>query len=164
MVQVEPRTIAAMAEGDDVARIVRVLQQSPARSPLYQWMRKHHGKLVQEFEDTRPSWDALAAEFGAMGLKDGSGGTLTAERTRKVWWRVRRDVATADVRRAARSAGPSTPSAVSVLAETPMARPAPAPVSTAPAARDPAPPAFDPTEGADEQPAPRRFGISRIPK
>ena len=155
-----------MVQDDDVSRIVQVLRRSPAHSTLYQWMRKHHGRLLQELGETRPSWDALAAEFGAMGFKDGRGETLTAERTRKVWWRVRHDVAKAEARRAAKqvTAAPSSVSMTLAPLEPAAVRVAPAPPPVATAGGSPVPSAFDPTEGADEPIAPQRFGVSKIPQ
>lgn len=158
----------AMVQDDDVSRIVQVLRHSPAHSALYQWMRKHHGRLLQELGETRPSWNALATEFSAMGLKDGRGETLTAERTRKVWWQVRHDVAKSETRRTVRQAV-AAPSPVSVAPspvplEPAAVRVAPTPLPVAAAAgRDPVP-AFDPSEGADEPIAPQRFGVSKIPQ
>lgn len=146
---------------DDMARVARVLQRSSSRSPLYQWMRRRHTKLADQLDGARPNWDALAAEFAAMGLTDSTGKPATGERARKTWWQVRHDLAAAETRREA-----ALQARAAKLAAVPVSPVVPAPpaapqqdVAVPPAPSAPAVPrrTFDPTEGAFDAPIKPRF-------
>jgi len=90
-------------------RLVKVLTAlrahgGPVRSPLYRWMRQQHDPLAAAFTEIPPAWGPLSAELAAVGLTDADGKPPTATSARQTWYRVRRDVARARDRAAAKVA------------------------------------------------------------
>lgn len=90
-------------------RLVKVLTAlrahgGTARSPLYRWMRRHHDTLTAAFAEIPPAWGPLSTELAAVGLTDADGKPPTAQSARQTWYRVRRDVARALERAAAKAA------------------------------------------------------------
>jgi len=116
------------------------------RSQLYLWLRAHHDQLVESFNRTGPSWSQIATSLGNNGVVDGAGKEPAPETVRATWYRVRRDVAAARVRRAKPVAGASVPAdafmATSIRPAAPLA-----PVS---------PPIDDPN------PRPLKFGLAQL--
>ena len=106
------------------------------RSPLYRWMRKHHDRLIAEFDEHGTNWRELVKGFAEIGLTDRNGRPPTLRGAQQTWYRVRRDVA-AD--RARKSRDPQQ--AVRV---TPVVRSSPTPPPAEP------PPPAD-SAGASDQ-------------
>lgn len=119
---------ARIAPDKELDRIAATLARTSGPSSLYQWLRRRHDSFAEHVGTVRPNWAALATEFAALGLTDSSGQAATAERVRKTWWRVRRDVAL--VGRSVPTEGPKEapePGAfTSVRLPTPPALPYPA--------------------------------------
>lgn len=143
-------------EPPDTSQLSRLIARgsiTAAHSPVYLWLRQNHDGLVAQFGGTRIRWASVAAALVELGVTDANGAPPRAATIRRTWWRVRRDVALAQARSGSK---PPKPAVADVV------RPAVA----APVSQEPPrlPPAFDPTEGADEPSPPRRFGISKIPQ
>ena len=105
-----PVTTDAPKRRDRLARVLDALQAAAGadkgvRSPLYNWMKKNHDQLSAAFTETPPSWSALAATFGKIGLTDRDGKVPTPKGARQTWYRVRVDVAAVRKRRE----GPARP-------------------------------------------------------
>ena len=95
---------------DRLARVLDALQAAAGadkgvRSPLYNWLKKNHDDLSAAFAEIPPSWSALAATFGKIGLTDRDGKVPTPKGARQTWYRVRVDVAAGRKRRE----GPARP-------------------------------------------------------
>jgi hypothetical protein len=88
----------------DVSHLLAALTEmsAPGHSPLYLWLRQNHDEIVEGLRDVRPSWRILAKRLGEMGIQDGAGKTPTPEGARATWYRVRRDLAAARAKQAAR--------------------------------------------------------------
>lgn len=99
-----PEMTDAPKRRDKLARVLDTLQAAAGadkgvRSPLYRWMKKNHDQLSAAFEETPPSWSALAATFGKIGLTDRDGKAPNPKAARQTWYRVRLDVAAGRTRR-----------------------------------------------------------------
>jgi hypothetical protein len=148
-----------MEEDAELARIASVLRLSSRHSRLYQWMRKRHAKLQDQFAENRPNWVTLAAEFGAMALFDAKGKPPSAHVARRTWWQVRHDVAAkAGRKQATAAASVAGVQAVPPRAAAPSAPPAQAAQVTIPIG------GFPPDEREDEEPDVQRprFGFARL--
>jgi hypothetical protein len=85
------------------ARLVSANRAKGGRhSPVYVWMRARHDALTATFEADGASWPTIAAMLTEAGLTDGTGKPPTAERARKCWHQVRKDVAAARAKTEAR--------------------------------------------------------------
>jgi hypothetical protein len=148
-----------MEEDAELARIAKVLRLSSRHSPLYQWMRKRHARLLEQFAEDRPNWAALAAEFGAMALFDTKGKPPSAHVARRTWWQVRHDLAA----KAARKQATAANSATGVQAVPPPAGAPYAPLAQAAPINIPVG-GFPPVEPEDDEPAVQRprFGFARL--
>jgi hypothetical protein len=149
-----------MEEDAELARIASVLRLSSRHSRLYQWMRKRHAKLQDQFAENRPNWAKLAAEFGAMALFDAKGKPPSTHVARRTWWQVRHDLAAKAARKQA------TAAAASVAGVQAVSPPAAAPsAATAQAAPIIVPgggfPRLEPVDEAQIVPRPR-FGFARL--
>jgi hypothetical protein len=119
-----------MEEDAELARIANVLRLSSRHSRLYQWMRKRHAKLLEQFAEDRPNWATLATEFGAMALFDAKGQPPSADVARRTWWQVRHDLAAKTARKQAKAAASAAglqavpPPAATVAAPPPPPGPA----------------------------------------
>src|SRR3954471_439934 len=85
----------------ELQRIAELARAGAGRSPLYRWLRTRHDAFAALLEETRPNWRTLAEGFAELGIATAEGKPVAAEAARHTWWRVRRDVAAARVRRAA---------------------------------------------------------------
>lgn len=145
----------AGSDPTDTSQLSRLIANgliTAAHSPVYLWLRRNHDGLLAQFGDTRIRWASMAATLVSLGVTDANGAPPRAATIRRTWWRVRRDVALAQARSEAKPPKPAVSDVVRPVAAASSHKPASPP------------PVFDPTEGADEPPPPRRFGISRIPK
>jgi hypothetical protein len=148
-----------MEEDAELARIANVLRLSSRHSRLYQWMRKRHAKLLEQFAEDRPNWATLATEFGAMELFDAKGKPPSAHVARRTWWQVRHDVAAKAARKQAKAvASAAGMQAIPPPAAAPSAPPTQAAQITVPVG------GFPPVEREDEEPAVQqpRFGFARL--
>jgi len=89
--------------------ILRAVQRSNLRSPLFWWMVEHHDEIEAASAGQRISWKAFCERASAEGLTDTRGRPPT-ERNARETWRVAR-AAVAAQRRAA-AAKPSRPGSV----------------------------------------------------
>lgn len=62
-------------------------------SAIYQYLKKHHARLLPLVERRQCSWTEIAAEMGADGLRGATGNAPERSAVRKVWVRVCRDLA-----------------------------------------------------------------------
>lgn len=122
-----------------------------AHSPVYLWLRQNHDGLVAQFGRTRIRWGSVATTLVALGVTDANGGPPQPATIRRTWWRVRRDVALAQARSKVEPLKPTVADVVHPIAAAPASRKTPQP-----------PPAFDPTEGADDLPPPPRFRTAKL--
>jgi hypothetical protein len=81
----------------DVAGALAAIRAKPARgrgrkSPAYVWLHAHHDALAKGFDETPPSWIALAKYLGDNGITNTDGNAPTASSLRSAWLRVVRDV------------------------------------------------------------------------
>jgi hypothetical protein len=60
------------------------------RSPLFQWMYRHHDALLEMFSEMRPNWPRVTAVLSERGFAGPDGRPLRPETVRKLWLRVRR--------------------------------------------------------------------------
>jgi hypothetical protein len=134
-----------------------------SRSPLQDWMRKHHTMLARRLKERRLLWSEIARVLAEQGVRDAKGNPPTADAARRAWTRVTEG-------RASRSQQPSQKQAV----EAPSTTAKPGEASEAPSAPLPAPPAqpappglpsvsrppVDLTEGVNPPPKPK-FGFAR---
>lgn len=61
-------------------------------SEIYQYLKKHHAKLLPLVEKRQCSWTEIAAEMGVDGLRGATGNAPERSAVRKVWVRVCRDL------------------------------------------------------------------------
>lgn len=142
--------------GIEALRQAVALSGKPRQSPLYLWMFKRQAAFAAFLAEERPTWQAVVEGLAAQGFKNQDGTPLNPATVRNLWWRVRQSG------RKAKGRAETEPAKLALADDVRPVTPTPA--AAAPATRDPAPPAFDPTEGADDPPPPRRFGISKIPQ
>lgn len=164
---------------DDQTTGVEGLRAAVARtgkfrqSPLFRWMRARQAAFAAFLAEDRPTWEAVAEGLVSQGFADKDGRPINPATVRNTWWRVRRDMAAAragvSCKRVTKAAphqavhpkdatekaamnppdsGPRQFGFVSFKGYTPGQKPA-----------------FDPYEGADDDPRPpRRFGVSKVPE
>lgn len=66
----------------------RLATPAPQTS-VYKWMLRHHERFAAILSATnRPTWEAVARELTAEGLKTRDGSVLTAAYARNAWWRA----------------------------------------------------------------------------
>ena len=87
----------------DTTAILRTIERSEQRSPLFWWMVEHHDQMVQAARRRRINWAGFCAEAANRGLTDTRGDPPTESNARKTWLRARREVERA---RAAEAAKP----------------------------------------------------------
>lgn len=143
----------ALASVLEAARRSREAGRGPGgrgcRSPMFDWMLRHHAALALELDGPRrPNWRALSARLAEIGATDGTGNVAKPDVVRRTWRKVK-DAATG------RAAPPPRPSV--------LAGPQPAPPQRSSTAR-PMQVAV-PLPSADEaaQPA-RRFSMGARPR
>lgn len=86
----------------DEARAARLAAAADRRGSAYRFLLEHHDLLADAL--TRPSWARFAERMAEEGLADAEGKPATAESLRKMWFRVRREVAARRARQATRVA------------------------------------------------------------
>jgi hypothetical protein len=132
--------------------------QLSGRSPLLGWMRQHHALITERMNTVRPSWDDIARTLAKLGILDANGQPPKTEAVRRAYHRItgplnakgnRRRRSSAQVAAAKGGAIQKAAKAEAAPLSSPQVLPAPAAV--------PAPPAFDPTEGAFDPKPPARF-------
>jgi hypothetical protein len=77
----------------DIRAILRTIEQSEERSPLFWWMVEHHDDMVQASTGTRIRWAAFCAEAARKGLTDTRGRPPTERNARETWLQARKAVA-----------------------------------------------------------------------
>jgi hypothetical protein len=135
--------------------------QLTGRSPLLGWMRQHHALITERMNTVRPSWHDITRTITALGVRDAHGQPPKVEAVRRAYHRVAGALDAKGLRRrrsaaqiaAARAAAASAPAAA--LPERAVVRHPPATPDQA--SVPPAPPVFDPTEGAFDPKPPPRF-------
>jgi hypothetical protein len=134
--------------------------QLTGRSPLLGWMRLHHALITEQMNTVRPSWHDIARTIAELGVRDAHGQPPKVEAVRRAYHRVAGALNAKGLRRRRSKAQIAAARAAAALAPA-VALPNPAAIrhpSAVPAQAlvPPAPPAFDPTEGAfDPKPTPR---------
>jgi hypothetical protein len=68
------------------------LRKTAHHSPLYEWMKKHHGPLSEEFEKRGPQWSTRVVVMQEVGLVDGRGKPPTVRTAQATWYRVCADI------------------------------------------------------------------------
>lgn len=160
-----PETADTPKRRDKLARVLDTLQAAAGadkgvRSPLYRWMKKNHDQLTAAFEETPPSWSALAATFGRLGLTDRDGNTPTPKVARQTWYRVRLDVVAGRTRRKGPAQMPLGPREVAPGVESLTRQPEPAAPSSALVPGDRPRPKIDFRPAMARDPAPASGGES----
>lgn len=59
------------------------------RSPLFQWMYRHHDELAEMFAEARPNWSQITEVLTSRGFTGTEGQPLQPESVRKLWHKVR---------------------------------------------------------------------------
>ena len=90
----------------DTRAILRTIEQSEERSPLFWWMVEHHDDMVQASTGSRIRWAAFCAEAARKGLTDTRGRPPTERNARETWLQARKAVAAG---RAKQEAAPPKP-------------------------------------------------------
>lgn len=78
----------------DAAREPRAVGRGPGgrgcRSPMFDWMLRHHDALAPELDGPRtPNWRALATRLAELGATDGAGHAAKPDVARRTWRRVK---------------------------------------------------------------------------
>lgn len=94
----------------DTKAILRTVERSELRSPLFRWMVEHHDELVEASRRDGIHWASFCAEAAKRGLTDTQGRPPTTDNARKTWERVRRVVQKARAEAAAKPPKPIYPS------------------------------------------------------
>jgi hypothetical protein len=84
--------------------ILSRVEQPYERSRLFEWLIEHHDEMVVASGGRRMEWRRLCADFAQAGLTDADGNAVTARTARMTWWRVRKERARIEARRAAERA------------------------------------------------------------
>ena len=63
------------------------------RSEVYRWLRDRYAEIEEMMTAHDPSWHVIAAEIAREGISGGRGRPPTGRAVRRIWQRVRRDVA-----------------------------------------------------------------------
>lgn len=79
---------ASARPGERVAEGVR-------RSPVYQWLRRHYRIVEKDSKAGAVGWRAIAGRIAGEGVVGVRGSIPNGESVRRVWQRVKRDVAIA---------------------------------------------------------------------
>lgn len=143
----------ALASVLEAARSSREAGRGPGgrgcRSPMFDWMLRHHSALALELDGPRrPNWRALSARLAELGATDGAGHPAKPDVARRTWRKVKAAAA-------GRAAPPPHPSG--------SGGPRPAPPQGSGTGR-PAPAAVPPPS-ADVPPQPtRRFSMGARPR
>lgn len=131
-----------------------------SRSPLQDWMRKHHTMLARRLQERRLLWSEIARVLAEQGVRDAKGNPPTADAARRAWTRVTQGRASRSKQPGQEQAveAPSTTAKPGEASEAPPAQPAPPglPPSPPPVSRPP----VDLTEGVNPPPKPK-FGFAR---
>lgn len=83
-------------------RILGEISRPTTRSGLFWWLYSEHDRITADAAGLRLNWKTLAQEFEAAGLVTASGQPPSPETARQTWKRVRKAVAAARARAAAR--------------------------------------------------------------
>ena len=67
---------------------------------IYRWLRENFDRVEPEIVHLKRSWESIASDIGADGVKGGRGKEPYANSVRRIWPRVCRDVAVAREREA----------------------------------------------------------------
>ena len=73
----------------DSQAILRTLERTDQRSPLFWWMADHFDEIAARARRGRISWTSFCAEVAKQGLTDRNGQPPTDATARKTWARVR---------------------------------------------------------------------------
>ena len=73
----------------DSKAILRTLERSDQRSPLFWWMVEHFDEITARSQRGRISWASFCAEVSRQGLTDRDGQPPADATARKTWERVR---------------------------------------------------------------------------
>lgn len=75
------------AKRDQVAHLLAAQHEihAPGHFQVHLWMRQHHDAIAESLSGQRPNWRALAARFGEMDIRDGTGKPPTPAVTRAAW-------------------------------------------------------------------------------
>jgi hypothetical protein len=94
----------------DTRTILKLIEQSEERSPLFWWMVKHHDEMVATSNGKRIRWAPFCEKAAGLGLVDTRGSPPTERNARETWLQARKAVATARERAAANPPRPTPPS------------------------------------------------------
>ncbi|MDE1905505.1 MAG: hypothetical protein KGH75_03530 [Rhodospirillales bacterium] len=128
----------------DTRAVMKLIEQSGERSPLFWWMVEHHDEMMATANGSRIRWAPVCARLTALGLVDTRGQAPTERNTRETWLQARKAVAAA--RAAAAPPRPKPPSrfpkdwSPPVISESTIPAPVYLQPPRAPIARLPAPP------------------------
>ena len=101
--------ITRLMDKDDPFDRLRTAAASGRRSTLYRWMMRNHERFSETLAEAgRPNWEALAATFDKMGLKNrDERQALTGPGVRQTWRKVKQAPAKAPIKQTA--ASPAAP-------------------------------------------------------
>ena len=97
-----------MASDKDVLRAIDNADSLRARSTLATWMRKNHDAFLERLTERVADWGVLCGLFTDAGLTNRYGHPPKPETARKMWLRIRREVAADQVRRVQKRRSPAT--------------------------------------------------------
>lgn len=97
-----------MASDKDVLRAIDNAESLRARSTLATWMRKNHDGFLERLTERVADWGVLCGLFNDAGLTDRYGHPPKPETARKMWLRIRREVAADRARRVQRRQSPQS--------------------------------------------------------
>jgi hypothetical protein len=60
---------------------------------IYRWLRENHDRVIHDTVKLERTWDSIAKDIASDGVKGMRGRAPYAESVRRIWSRVRRDVA-----------------------------------------------------------------------
>jgi len=94
----------------DTRAILKTIERSEERSPLFWWMVEHHDEMIQSAQGNRIRWAPFCAKAVERGLVDTRGRPPTERNARETWAQARRAVQEARAKLAARPPKPVYPS------------------------------------------------------
>jgi hypothetical protein len=94
----------------DTRAILKTIERSDERSPLFWWMVEHHDEMIQSAHGQRIRWASFCARAVEKGLVDTRGRPPTERNARETWAQARRAVQEARAQLAARPPKPVYPS------------------------------------------------------
>lgn len=94
----------------DTRAILKIIERSGERSPLFHWMVENHDEIVAAAKGGRIRWAPFCAKAVALGLVDTRGQAPTERNARETWAQARRAVREARTELAARPPKPIYPS------------------------------------------------------